>query len=143
MLIQSFSHNEAIDASMHFSFHTCFVKHNGQPPQLMEDKGDLLIYLYLFFCLLPFKIQNENGSIKSFSVIISFFLNFDPPIQCIPIQYQTNNVNSPKLYMGKSYEDRFLTYGTTQSDKRFKKRVTANTYLTLSCCKALKHLKIS
>ncbi|CAF5140570.1 unnamed protein product, partial [Rotaria magnacalcarata] len=64
----------------------------GQPPQLMEDKGDLLIYLYLFFCLLPFKIQNENGSIKSFSVIISFFLNFDPPIQCIPIQYQTNNI---------------------------------------------------
>ncbi|CAM4799456.1 unnamed protein product [Rotaria magnacalcarata] len=33
MLIQSFPHNAAIHASMHFSFRACFVKHNDQSPQ--------------------------------------------------------------------------------------------------------------
>ncbi|CAF2063012.1 unnamed protein product [Rotaria magnacalcarata] len=92
MLIQSFPHNAAIHASMHFSFRACFVKHNDQSPQVMENKGDLLIYLYLFFYLLPLKIQNENGSIKTFSVIICFFFYFGSLIQCIQIQYQTNSI---------------------------------------------------
>ncbi|CAM4824689.1 unnamed protein product [Rotaria magnacalcarata] len=29
-------------------------------PQLMGNKGDFLIYLYIFFYLLPLKIQNES-----------------------------------------------------------------------------------
>ncbi|CAM4981020.1 unnamed protein product [Rotaria socialis] len=32
-----------------------------QSPQLMENKGDLLIYLYLSFYLLALEIQNETG----------------------------------------------------------------------------------
>ncbi|CAM4928051.1 unnamed protein product [Rotaria socialis] len=56
----------------------------------MENMGDLLIYLYRFFYLRPLKMKNENGSIKTFSVIISFSY-VGPLIQCIQIQYKTNN----------------------------------------------------
>ena len=42
----------------------------------MKNKGDLLMYLHLFFYLLPLKTQNENGNVKTSCGYFFFLFGF-------------------------------------------------------------------
>ncbi|CAM4796584.1 unnamed protein product [Rotaria magnacalcarata] len=83
----------------------------------MENKVDLLIYLYLFFYLLPLKMKNENGS----------------------IQYQTNSIRRTYTWERTMKID-FGHMGLPIQTSALKNALQRVHILTLSHCKTLKHL---